>query len=309
MSRPELDRLATEARHPGTLDLDQLATIDLVHLMNAEDARVPVAIAGEARRIAEAIELIAPRLRAGGRLVYIGAGTSGRLGVLDAAECPATFGTPPDQVVAIIAGGRAALTGAVEDAEDDHAAGGSAINGMAVGANDCVVGITASGSTPFVIGGLEAARRRGAVTISLAGTRPSAVEAIADVGIAVNVGPEVLAGSTRLKAGTAQKLVLNMISTAVMVRLGKTFGNLMVDVRPSNAKLRERAVRIVATVTGLDDAAAQRVLDQAGGNVKVAIVMGLANATPDEARERLDHAAGVVSDAIDATEAPDPGTD
>lgn len=288
----------TEARHPGTANLDELATLDLVHVMNAEDARVPVAIASEAPAVAAAIDGIAARMRAGGRLVYVGAGTSGRLGVLDAAECPATFGTRPDQVVAIIAGGPAALTGSIEDAEDDLDDGAHQVALLGVGASDSVVGISASGQTPFVIAALAEARHRGAFVVTLAGTRPSRVEAFAEVSIAPVVGPEILAGSTRLKAGSAQKMVLSMLSTGVMIRLGKTFGDLMVDVTPASAKLRERARRIVAAATGAAPADAVALLESADGDVKVAIVSALARVAPGVARRRLADAGGSVREAV-----------
>lgn len=289
----------TEARNPGTVDLDTLSTLDLVRLMNAEDARVAVAVAEELPSIASAIDLAAARLAAGGRLVYVGAGTSGRLGVLDAAECPATFGTPPEQVVAVIAGGEPAVTGAVEDAEDDQPAGAAAMAALGVGPADVVVGISASGQTPFVAGALDAARSVGAARIALVGNRPSPIADLADVAIAPVVGPEVLTGSTRLKAGTAQKMVLNMVSTGAMVRLGKTFGNLMVDVSPSSAKLRDRARRIVQQATGVPFEEAVARLDEAGGDVKVAVVAALAGIPPDEARADLQGAGGVVRAALE----------
>ena len=288
----------TEARHPGTLDLDELTTLEFVRLMNAEDARVAVAIAGEAQAIARAIDAISERMAKGGRLVYLGAGTSGRLGVMDASECPATFGTTPGQVVGLIAGGAAALAGSVENAEDDVDAGQTAIAGLNVGPLDSVVGISASGRTPYVIGGLDEARRRGALVIALSGTRTSGIGDLASIAINPVVGPEILAGSTRLKAGTAQKMVLNMLSTGVMVRLGKTYGNLMVDVSPTNAKLRDRAQRIVEEAVGLPASEAERLLREAGGDVKVAIVVGMTGATPGLARERLRAARGTVRLAL-----------
>lgn len=297
MTRVE-PQAVTEARHPGTSDLDELSTLEFVRVMNGEDARVAVAIAGEAERIAGAIDAIAARMEQGGRLIYVGAGTSGRLGVLDAAECPATFGTPPAQVVAIMAGGSAALVGAAEDAEDDEADGRARVAGLAVGERDSVVGISASGTTRFVIGALAEARRRGALLIALVGTHASPIEDLADIAIAPVVGPEVLAGSTRLKAGTAQKMVLNMLSTGVMVRLGKTFGNLMVDVSPTNAKLRERARRIVQEALGIPAHDAERLLRDSAGDVKVAIVSGIAGLEPAEARTRLAATGGSIQAAL-----------
>lgn len=298
---------STEARNPRTEHLDEVPTLELVRLMNAEDARVAAAVAAELPRIAEAIDRVAERLRAGGRLIYVGAGTSGRLGMLDAAECPPTFGTSPSQVLGLIAGGEPALTRSVEGAEDDPAAGARDVAAVAVAPGDAVVGIAASGRTPYVLGALEAARQRGALTISLACSRPSPLEALAEITIAPLVGPEVIAGSTRLKAGTAQKMVLNMLSTGVMVRLGKTLGNLMVDVQPLNAKLRERARRIVAEATGLGPDEAARLLTQCGGEVKTAIVAALGGLAPAAARARLSAAAGQVRAALRDEHGPDPG--
>jgi len=234
-------------------------------------------------------------------LIYLGAGTSGRLGVLDASECPPTFGTPAEWVVGVIAGGAAALTQAIEGAEDDAAAGARAISDLAVTAADSVVGIAASGRTPYVLGGLTAARACGALTISLACNRPTPMEALCDINIAPLVGPEVITGSTRLKAGTAQKLVLNMLSTGVMIRLGKTFSNLMVDVQPTNAKLRDRAHRIVAQACeghAIPAAAIAATLEACNGEVKTAIVALLAAIPPAEARQRLAHTGGRVRQAL-----------
>jgi N-acetylmuramic acid 6-phosphate etherase len=281
----------TEARNPRSERLDELPTLDLVRLINAEDARVALAVAAELPRIAEAIDRVAERMAAGGRLIYAGAGTSGRLGVLDAAECPPTFGTSPAQVVGLIAGGAAAMTQSVEGAEDNPAAGARDVAGLDVSPADAVVGIAASGRTPYVLAALQEARRRGALTISLACNRPSAMAALADIAIAPLVGPEVLTGSTRLKAGTAQKLTLNMLSTGVMIRLGKVLGNLMVDVQPTNAKLRERARHIVAEATGLSLDEAIRLLQACDGEAKTAIVCALAGVDPEAARARL-HAGG-----------------
>jgi len=242
----------TESRNPATQNIDTVPTLEMVRLINAEDAKVAAAVEAELPAIAEAIDRIAERMRDGGRLIYIGAGTSGRLGVLDASECPPTFNAAPEQVVGLIAGGEAALTTAVEGAEDSREAGARDVAARDVNALDSVVGVAASGGTPYVLGGLDEARRRGALTVSLACNRPAPVHELADVAIAPIVGPEVVAGSTRLKAGTAQKMALNMLSTGVMIRLGKTYGNLMVDVQATNAKLRARARRIV--VAAVQDA-------------------------------------------------------
>ncbi|HZB94355.1 MAG TPA: N-acetylmuramic acid 6-phosphate etherase, partial [Herpetosiphonaceae bacterium] len=288
----------TETRNPATMEIDGLSTLEMVRLINAEDARVPAAVAVELPRIGAAIDQIAERMRAGGRLIYVGAGTSGRLGVLDAAECPPTFSTPPGLVVALLAGGPAAVTGSIEGAEDDAATGARDIAALDLAARDSVLGIAASGSTPYVLGAMAEARRHGSLVLSLACNRPSKLEELADISIAPLVGPEAITGSTRLKAGTAQKLVLNMLSTGVMIRLGKTYGNLMVDVQPTNAKLRRRAQRIVEEACGLSPQEAQAALTACGGEVKVAIVMVLAGVTPDEARRRLQDAGGVVRQAL-----------
>ena len=295
---PETPNGLTEARNAQSEHIDELPTLELVRLINAEDARVASAVAAELPRIAEAIDKVAERMRAGGRLIYAGAGTSGRLGVLDAAECPPTFGTPPAQVRALIAGGPRAITDSVEGAEDDVQAGARDVASLDVNAGDSVVGIAASGETPYVLGALEEARRRRALTISLVCNRPAPLEALADIAIAPLVGPEVLTGSTRLKAGTAQKMTLNMLSTGVMIRLGKTLGNLMVDVQPLNAKLRERARRIVAEATGLDTALAAQLLERCGGEVKTAILAALTGLNPDAARSRLAASGGIIRAAL-----------
>lgn len=297
-ARMSAETRATEARNPRAAAIDTLATLDMVRLMNAEDASVSAAIATELPQIAAAIDQIGARMKAGGRLIYVGAGTSGRLGVLDASECPPTFGTSPDLVQALIAGGPAATTEAIEGAEDDTVAGEDDITRLHIRTTDSVVGIAASGETPYTIAALQAAQAAGALTVSLACNRSSTLGALADISIAPVVGPEVLAGSTRLKAGTAQKLVLNMLSTGVMIRLGKTFGDLMVDVQPTNAKLRRRAQRIVAEACGLSIEAAEAALEAAGGDVKVAIVATLAAVAPDQARRQLQAAQGVVRAAL-----------
>src|SRR5207253_1316162 len=261
--------LLTEAINDRTRDLDLRAPLDQARLMNEEDRRVPAAVEAVLPRIAEAVVRIADALRRGGRLIYVGAGTSGRLAVLDAAECPPTFGTPPDLVQAVLAGEAQAVTEAVEGAEDDEAAGARAMDARGAGPDDVVVGIAASGRTPFVIAAVRRARARGAATIAVACTPSSPLEAACQLAIVPLVGPEVIAGSTRLKAGTAQKLVLNMLSTLVMVRQGHTYGNLMIDVRVDNEKLRQRAVRNVATATGLPYEEAELALTRAGGEAKV----------------------------------------
>jgi N-acetylmuramic acid 6-phosphate etherase len=272
----------------------------MVRLMNAEDAHVPLAIAAQLPQIAEAIDRIAERMRSGGRLIYVGAGTSGRIGVLDAAECPPTFNVSPDLVVAVTAGGERAVARFTEDVEDSAEAGERDVAALNISECDSVVGIAASGRTPYVLGGLAHARQRGALVVSVASNRPSPMEELADVSIAPLTGPEVLTGSTRLKAGTAQKMILNMISTGVMIRLGKTFSNLMVNVQATNAKLQTRARRIVelACHCTADEAAAA--LEECGGQASVSIVSVLAGVTPDEARKRLAAAEGVVRKALEA---------
>jgi N-acetylmuramic acid 6-phosphate etherase len=289
-SREHLD---TERANPASARLDELPVADAFDVMNAEDARVPAAVAAAKPAIVRAIELVAERLARGGRLVYVGAGTSGRLGVLDASECPPTFQTPRELVQGVIAGGDAALTRAVEGAEDARADGGAAVAARAIGPLDVVFGIAAGGTTPFVHGAIAEARARGAATVFLACVPREQAPDEADVSIRVLTGPEVLAGSTRLKAGTATKLVLNMVTTLAMSRLGKVHGNLMVDVDTrANAKLRERGIALVARIASLERARAAALLDAAGGEVKLACVMGLHGVDAAEARRRLAAAGG-----------------
>lgn len=290
--------LATEASNPASRNLDQLSALEIVSLMNSEDTRVPEAVRKVLPQIAQAVEVITERLQKGGRLIYMGAGTSGRLGVLDAAECPPTFNTSPDQVLGLIAGGPHAMVNAAEAAEDDPELGRQAAIQINLSENDALVGLAASGRTPYVIGALQYAREVGAAALAVTCNSPSALAEVADITIAPVTGPEVLAGSTRLKAGSAQKMVLNMLSTATMVRLGKTYGNLMVDMRPTNAKLRRRAARIVAEATGQDETSALEALEQSGGETRTAIVVLLAGVSPQVARERLRQAGGFVRQAI-----------
>lgn len=289
-----LQHLQTEARNPASARLDELTSVELVELMTREDAGVVPAVAAQTREIAQAIEVIADRLGRGGRLVYAGAGTSGRLGVLDAAECPPTFQSPPGQVVGMIAGGPGAMFEAVEGAEDSPGLGEKDLRGINLSAKDVFVGIATSGRTPYVLGAARYARAVGAFAIGFACNEDPEVAAEVDLAIVPVVGPEVLSGSTRLKAGTATKLVLNMLTTGAMVRLGKTFGNLMVDLKATNTKLKARANRIVRTVTGLDAGAAGDLLDGCGGEVKTAIVAHLCGVPADEARARLAAAGGRV---------------
>ena len=290
--------ITTEDVNPATLDIDTLATAQILERISDQDALVAPAVRRELPHIAQAVDLITDRLQRGGRLFYFGAGTSGRLGVLDAAECRPTFNTPPEQVQAFIAGGTRALVSPAEAVEDDEAAGRAVAEEVEVTADDAVVGIAASGATPYVLGVLRVARSRGAATIALVANWPSPMSELADVTIAPLTGPEVIAGSTRMKAGTAQKMVLNMLSTASMIRLGKVYRNLMVDVQPTNRKLRERARRILQTAVGLPPDEAQRLLEAASYQVKTAVVMALAEVDVDEARRRLAHSAGHVRKAI-----------
>lgn len=288
----------TETRNPRTVELDQMSVVELLQVMNSEDRKVPDAIERVIPEIALAVDLVVHSLHNGGRLVYLGAGTSGRLGVLDAAECPPTFGTSPELVVGLLAGGREAMFHAVEGAEDSAELAVSDLHRIALGAADVLVGIAASGRTPYVIAGLAHARQVGAATVSIACNPGAEVSLEAQVAIELDNGPEVLTGSTRLKAGTSQKLVLNMISTAAMVRLGKVYGNLMVDVRPTNDKLVDRAVRIVAEATGCREDEAQGALAASGQHAKTAIVMILRGVGATEARDRLAQADGFVRQAI-----------
>ncbi|MDF5752040.1 N-acetylmuramic acid 6-phosphate etherase [Spongiactinospora sp. TRM90649] len=272
MTEP-LAGLSTEQSDPRYRRIDRLPTAEVVRLMNGADATVPAAVAEAVPAITAAIDAVAGRMRRGGRLVYVGAGTSGRLAVLDASECPPTFGTDPDLVRGVIAGGPAALTRSVEGAEDDHEGGAEAIAALGLGPLDSVVGVSASGRAPFVLGALAEAARRGALTVALSCNTATPLTAAAEHPIEVVVGPEVVAGSTRLKAGTAQKLVLNMISTIVMVKLGRTYGNRMIEVSAMNAKLADRAVRMVADITGADPEVARTAVESAGWDVKTAVVM------------------------------------
>ncbi|MGW6902869.1 N-acetylmuramic acid 6-phosphate etherase [Streptomyces sp. NPDC054940] len=296
--RAELDSLTTEAFRPELAEIDQLPTLDIARLMNGEDASVPAAVASRLPQIAAAIDAIAERMGRGGRLVYAGAGTAGRLGVLDASECPPTFNTEPGQVVGIIAGGPEAMVTSVEGAEDSDALARADLDALPLTPADTVVGISASGRTPYAIGAVEHARAQGALTVGLSCNPDSALAAAAEHGIEVVVGPELLTGSTRLKAGTAQKLVLNMLSTITMIRLGKTYGNLMVDVRASNDKLRARSRRIVALATGAPDADIERALTEAGGEVKTAILILLAGVDGSTATGLLESADGHLRAAL-----------
>jgi N-acetylmuramic acid 6-phosphate etherase len=282
-----LSALVTEQDNPASRDIDRKSALEIVQIINTEDARVAAAVEQELPQIARAIEAIAARLRGGGRLIYMGAGTSGRLGALDASECPPTFNVPPELVIGWVAGGPAALSQASEDLEDSAEAGRDDAARLQVGAADALVAITASGRTPYALGAANYAREQGALTIGLACNRPTSLEAIVEIMIAPIVGPEVITGSTRMKAGTAQKMVLNMLSTGTMILLGKTYGNLMVDVQATNYKLQQRALRIVQLATGLERSAAGELLAQANGEVKTAIVCARSGLDPQSARQRL----------------------
>jgi len=294
----ELGRLVTEQRNPRSRRLDRLTTPQALRLMNREDQRVPRAVAREIPRIAKAVDLIVERLSDGGRLFYVGAGTSGRLGVLDAAECPPTFGTPRTLVQGIIAGGRRALVRSIEGAEDDARAAAAALKRRRVGRKDVVVGIMASRRTPYALGAIAYGRKVGAATIAVTANPASGTPISCDVIIAPRVGPEILTGSTRLKAGTAQKLVLNMLSTGTMIRLGKIYENLMVDLRTASRKLEERTKRVLMHATGARYEETAKWLKQAGGSLKVAIVMRRAGVGRAEAVRRLKEAQGWVRRAI-----------
>jgi len=293
-----LEHLTTEARNPASEDLDGLSALEIVQLINSEDSNVAAAVALETDAIAKAIDVIAERLERGGRLIYIGAGTSGRLGVLDAVECPPTFNTHPSQVVGLIAGGYQALTTAVEGAEDRPDLAVEDLKSVHLTDGDVVVGIATSGRTPYVIGSLEYAKSVGAYTIGLSCNRDAQIVTRCDLSITPVVGPEVVSGSTRMKAGTATKMVLNMLTTGAMIRLGKTYGNLMVDLRASNTKLADRARRIVRAVTNLSDSESERLLQDCGGEVKTAIVSHYTGYSSIDARRLLESAHGHLRNAL-----------
>lgn len=283
----ELDQLVSEGRNPRTMGIDQMSTHDILVAINDEDSLVPAAVRATLPAIEKAVEAIVAAFGKGGRLIYVGAGTSGRLGVLDASECPPTFGVPAGKVIGLIAGGHEALIRATEGAEDRTAAGAADLDRIALEDRDVVVGIAVSGRTPYVIGALEHAKARGAVTVALTCNPSSAIAQMADISIAPVVGPEVLTGSTRLKSGTAQKLVLNMLTTASMVRIGKSYENLMVDLVASNDKLKARATRIVMQATGCSARDAEAALERTGQDVKLAILVTTRGLPVDEARAAL----------------------
>jgi len=296
----DLASLTTESRNPRTANIDQIPTLEMLTLVNQEDQTVPLAVARELPNIARAVDAIAERFERGGRLFYMGAGTSGRLGVLDASECPPTFSVPPTLVQGLIAGGDTALRKSSEKAEDSRDQGAADLIAAGFSANnapDTLVGIAASGRTPYVIGAMEHSKKIGALTISLTCVEGSEMARIADIAIAPVTGPEVITGSTRLKAGTATKLVLNMLSTGVMIRTGAVYGNLMVNVAPTNVKLIDRAQRIIAAATGVDAPTAARLLEEAGG-VKTAIAMQKLSLDRAAAEAKLKAAKGKLTAAL-----------
>lgn len=294
----ELQALATEQRNPRSLQIDTASVPQILEIINTEDHKVPIAVREEIPYIAQAVEIVVEAFRQGGRLFYVGAGTSGRLGILDASECPPTYGTPPEMVQGIIAGGPKAVFRSQEGAEDVEAHGGQALQDAGVAPPDVVCGIAASRRTPYVVGAVKHARELGCKTLFVTCNPRSEFNLDVDVAICAVVGPEVIMGSTRMKSGTAQKLVLNMITTASMIRLGKVYENMMVDLQMTAQKLVERSKRTVMMVTGLDYEAATRVLEAADGHVKTALVMILADVSADAARQRLEKADGFVRAAI-----------
>ncbi|ABY91491.1 MAG: N-acetylmuramic acid 6-phosphate etherase [Thermoanaerobacterium sp.] len=294
----DLDKLITEGRNPDTLDIDRLSTEDMLKKINNEDKKVPIAVEKEIPNIAKAVDIIAEKLKQGGRLIYIGAGTSGRLGILDASECPPTFGVDPEMVQGIIAGGDVAIRRSVEDAEDKEDLGKEDLKKKNLSSKDVVVGIAASGRTPYVLGALRYAKEVGAHTVGISCNPDSEMKKIVDIMIAPVVGPEVIMGSTRMKAGTAQKLVLNMLSTGAMIKLGKVYSNLMVDVKATNEKLINRAKRIVKLATDADEKVIEKILKETNYNVKLTILMILTGLNQNKAKELLDRSNGYIAKAL-----------
>lgn len=293
----------TERRNPASHRLDEMPVEAVLRLMNEEDRKVPEAVQKALPRIAEAVELLVEAWERGGRWIYVGAGTSGRIAALDAAECPPTFGVPSDRVLALLAGGQTAATQAVEGAEDDRPAAARDLEDLGLDPKDVVVGLAASGRTPYVVAAVRHASENGCATVGISNNPGSELGAVAGVGIELDTGPEILTGSTRLKAGTSEKLVLNMLSTAAFTRLGKVYENLMVDLRATNEKLKNRSLRIVMEATGFSEEEARKSLHAADGSVKVAVVMGEASVSANEARELLSVAGGKVRRALEAARA------
>lgn len=294
----ELKKIATEQRNPNSMNIDTLSTLDMVRLINREDHKVAEAVGLVTDKIAQAVDLVADRLSKGGRLIYCGAGTSGRLGILDAVECPPTYSTEPEMVQGLIAGGYPAIFKAVEGAEDSRELGRQDLENIGFSSRDVLVGIAASGRTPYVLGCMEYAREQGAATVSVTCCPGSLLDSFADIGIAPSPGPEVVTGSTRMKSGTAQKMVLNMLSTGAMIKLGKVYGNLMVDVKPSNEKLIRRCVSIVCAAAECDEATAIAALEACEYRPKTAIVMVLLGVGADEARVLISRSGGRISQVL-----------
>lgn len=296
----ELQKIATEQRNPNTMNIDTLSTLDMVKLINQEDHRVADAVGEVTDKIAQAVDVIAEKLAAGGRLIYCGAGTSGRLGILDAVECPPTYSTDPETVQALMAGGYGAIFKAVEGAEDSKELGVEDMKNIHFSQKDVLVGIAASGRTPYVRGCMEYAKQLGAPTVAVTCCPGSELDRFADIGIAPAPGPEVVTGSTRMKSGTAQKMVLNMLSTGAMIKLGKVYGNLMVDVKPSNEKLIRRCVTIVCSAAECTEAEATKALEECDYRPKVAIVMVLRGVNADTACAMLQKAEGRIAKVLEA---------
>ena len=294
-----LDTLITEQVNPRTTDIDKKETEELLAIINSEDSTVPAAVAKVIPSIAKAVDGIVARMKQGGRLFYVGAGTSGRLGVIDASECPPTYGTDPELIQAIIAGGKNAVFNAAEGDEDNKESGGKIIKDKKITGMDTVIGIAASGRTPFVLGAIQEAKRVGALTIALCNNANTILTEVSDISIVPQVGPEVVMGSTRMKSGTSQKLVLNMISTSVMIKLGKVYGNLMVDLNPNNEKLIHRAAKIISLASDLSREEAYDYLIQADKNPKIAIVMAKTGSSKEQAKAVLEQAGGYVYRALE----------
>lgn len=296
-----MKRILTETRHQQSEKLDEMSTVEILKLMNQEDAQISKVIETQLDKIRAVIDLTTQAYRKGHKVIYIGAGTSGRLGVLDAAELVPTFNADPQRYLGLIAGGHKAMTQAVEGAEDSGNQGQADLKALPLTSDDVVIGIAASGRTPYVIGALDYAQSIGCRTVALSCNSPAQMSQSAHIAIEVPVGPEVLTGSTRLKAGTAQKLILNMISTATMIKVGKVYGNLMVDVQATNQKLVQRSIGIIQTITELDEDASLRLYEQAGQNIKVAILMHLKNEPKTNAEALLEKHKGIVKDALNAS--------
>lgn len=299
MELQDLAKLSTEGRNPNTLNIDRVSTLDMITLMNEEDKKVAIAVEKEKEQIAKAVDVIAERMLKGGRLIYVGAGTSGRLGILDASECPPTYGVSFDLVQGIIAGGNTAIFKAVEGAEDSMALGREDVMEIKLSKEDIICGIAASGRTPYVIGAMKYGREVGAAVLAVTMNKESEMAEYADIPISIEVGPEVIMGSTRMKAGTAQKMVLNMLSTGAMIKLGKVYGNLMVDVQPSNEKLRVRARRIVKLATEADDEIINKTLEETAYNVKLSILIIETGLSIIEARKLLEKHKGYIAKVLE----------